>query len=206
LDLLIIGAGGHGKVVADAARMSTRWNRIFFIDDIFPKNKKCSSWDIIGSIDTIKLDPNAEYIVAIGDNHTRFEVFSNLKDRGMRFACIVHPTAYISPESTIGFGTVVLANAVINIGSSLGDCCIVNTSSTIDHDCVIKNSVHISPGVNLAGEVNVGSFSWIGIGAAVRQQVSIGKDVVVGAGAAVVSDIKDNTTVVGIPAKPIKVL
>lgn len=203
LDLIIIGAGGHGKVVADAARMSNRWNRIAFVDDIYPKNKKCSSWDIIGSINSMSLDASAEFVVAIGDNYTRFKVFSNLKGKGMKAASIVHPTAYISPDSVIGSGTVVLANAVINIGSSLGDCCIVNTSTTIDHDCVIGNSAHISPGANLAGEVNVGDFSWVGIGAAIRQQVCIGNDVVVGAGAVVLNDIADKLIVVGVPAKPL---
>lgn len=115
------------------------------------------------------------------------------------------PHASVSPDTKIEYGSIVVAGAVVNIGATIGLGGIINIESSVDHDCVLGNGVHICPGARLAGDVHVGDRSWIDIGAAVRQGIQIGSDVVVGAGAAVVNDVPDELTVVGVPARPLAV-
>jgi sugar O-acyltransferase (sialic acid O-acetyltransferase NeuD family) len=114
---------------------------------------------------------------------------------------LVHPAATVSRYAVIGEGTVVFAGAVVNAGARIGTAAILNTSCSIDHDCLLDDAVHISPGARLAGGVQVGDLSWVGIGASGRQLISIGQRVVVGAGSAVVSEIPDDLTVAGVPAQ-----
>ena len=204
--LLIVGAGGHGRVVADAAMESKKWDNILFVDRDFPKIKKSGDWDIVGTDDDLKQlkKEHNSAVVAVGDNKIRLKLFSALKKINFPITSVVHPLAYVANCVSVGKGTVIFANSVVNYGSSIGDFSIINTSATIDHDNCIGDYVHISPGVNLGGDVSVGSGSWIGIGASVIHGCRIGKNVVVGAGAVVLDDVPDNTTVVGVPAKKIK--
>ena len=118
---------------------------------------------------------------------------------------MIHPTAVISQYSQIGLGSVVMANAVINPFVKIAQACIINTASSIDHDCTLAVGVHVSPGGNIAGGVKIGKHSWLGIGSSVKQLVQIGDNVTVGAGAVVVDDLDSDQTVVGVPAKPIKI-
>ena len=186
--LIIIGAGGHGRVVEDASNLDC-----VFLDD----NPKLEG--VIGSINQLEQikEKGEAIIVGIGDNKIRMEMLSKIQE----VATIIHPTAVISESAMVGCGTVVFANVVINPNSTIGRGCILNTASTVDHDCILGDGVHISPGAHLGGNVVVGDCSWIGIGASVKHGVSIGKNVIVGAGAAVVKDIPDGVTVVGVPAK-----
>jgi sugar O-acyltransferase (sialic acid O-acetyltransferase NeuD family) len=186
--LIIIGAGGHGRVVADATDQ-----QVVFLDDNLELDGVVGS---INQLDQIK-EKGESIIVAIGDNKTRMEILSKCENT----TTIIHPSAVISESATIGDGAVVFANVVINPNSTIGRGCILNTASTVDHDCVLGDGVHISPGAHLGGNVTVGDCSWIGIGASVKHGVTIGKNVMVGAGAAVVNDITDSVTVVGVPAK-----
>jgi len=114
---------------------------------------------------------------------------------------IVHPGAVVSRLAAVGTGTVIFAQVAINAGTSIGSGCIVNTGATVDHDCRLGDGVHIAPGANLAGNVMVRDRSWIGIGSAVLQGTSIGRDVVVGAGSVVLQDVPDAVTVYGVPAR-----
>jgi sugar O-acyltransferase (sialic acid O-acetyltransferase NeuD family) len=199
--LLIIGAGGHGKVVADAAETSGRWQNIVFIDKRWPELESCAHWSVVAQdAEDFPSDETLDFIVAIGDNRTRARVFDQCVAAGLNPVSVIHPSATISKYAEIDLGSVVFAGAVINIGAKIGQCAIVNTGATIDHDCVIGHSVHISPGANLAGEVTVGDFSWMGIGASVKQCLTITADVVVGAGACVVSNIAEPGVYVGVPA------
>ena len=186
--LIIIGAGGHGRVVEDASNLDC-----VFLDD----NPKLEG--VVGSIDQLnQIQKDGDMVVvAIGNNKTRMDILRKF-DKAIT---VIHPSAVISESSTVGCGTVVFANVVINPNSTIGRGCILNTSSTVDHDCILGDGVHISPGAHLGGNVVVGDCSWIGIGASVKHGVSIGKNVIVGAGAAVVKDIPDGVTVVGVPAK-----
>jgi len=201
--LLLVGAGGHGHVVADAARLSGQWERIAFIDDRFPELASVGVWSVIGTV--AELDSLVsvwrEVVIAVGDNATRIEILERAKSCGFDIASIIHPSAQMAEDVLIGEGTVVFANAVINTGSELGVACIVNTASTVDHDSRIGDGVHISPGVHLGGNVVIGARSWIGIGASVIHGCAIGDDVIVGAGAAVIDSIGNGLTVVGVPAR-----
>lgn len=203
--LLILGAGGHGKVIADAALETGKWDEIVFLDDAWPEKNKNGRWDIHGKVDQL-VDWKvrcASAVVAIGNNHLRVEWQSKLVAAGFAMATIVHPSARVSRFSKLGVGSVVFANAVINVDAEVGEAAIINTAATVDHDCRLGNGVHVAPGVNVGGGVAVGNHSWLGIGAVIRHYITIGSDVVVGAGAVVVNDIPDGVTAVGCPARPV---
>ncbi|TLU86007.1 MAG: acetyltransferase [Chlorobium sp.] len=204
--LAIIGASGHGKVVADAA-LCSGWDEVIFFDDAWPELSKVGIWKVIGN--TRKLLEQGENIgkvvVAIGNNAIRLEKQQSLQIANIPLATIIHPSAIISPFSEIGSGSVVFAGAVINPFAQIGSGCIINTGSSIDHDCWIADGVHISPGAHLGGNVHVGRATWLGIGTSVKHGIHIGENVIVGAGAAVVNDIASGLTVVGVPAREITI-
>lgn len=201
--LAILGASGHGKVVAEAAELSG-WSNIVFFDDGFPQKQSNSKWAVIGTSEDLllKLNEFDGVHIAIGDNYSRGLFFSKLDSQ--KLVSIIHPSAVVSNMSHIGLGSIILAGAVVNADVSIGQGVIINTGATIDHDCVIGDFCHISPGANLAGNVIVGNNSWIGIGSAVIQKINIGTDVIIGAGSVVINSIPSSTTAVGVPCKVIK--
>ena len=205
--LAILGASGHGKVIADAA-ICAGWKDIVFFDDAWVKITHILDWRVVGRSENLIKDAHNfdGVVIAIGNNEIRQDKSKQLADAGISlFSTIIHPAACISRYATIGQGSVILAGAVLNPNCHVGASCIVNTNATIEHDCVLGDGVHISPNVGLGGHVAVGDLSWIGIGASVRQQITIGSQVMVGAGAAVVSNIPDYATAVGVPARIIKI-
>jgi sugar O-acyltransferase (sialic acid O-acetyltransferase NeuD family) len=203
--LLILGAGGHGKVVGDCAHAANVWSEILFFDDRWPSLATCGPWRVmgVGAALAKQAGRGDSAIVAIGQAEPRLAWLNRLVDAGVEIATVIHPSAVVSRDANLGKGCVVVAGAVINIGSRLGAGCIVNTGATVDHDCELGDGVHICPGANLGGGVRVGERSWIGIGGSVRHEVRIGARVTVGAGAAVVSNVADDLTMVGVPAKPV---
>lgn len=200
--LAILGASGHGKVVADIAEISG-WDEIVFFDDAWPEVKINSAWPVIGNTNNLlsSLGDFSGVAVAIGNNLIRLEKLSLLNQNGVSLPSIIHPQAAISRYAKIADGCVVCAGVVVNVGSIIGFGSILNTSCSIDHDCSLSEAVHVSPGAHLAGGIKVGACAWVGIGAAVRQLITVGSHAVVGAGAVVVKDVLERTTVVGIPAK-----
>lgn len=203
--LLIVGAGGHGKVVGECAEAAGGWSSLAFFDDEWPTLSHCGPWPVLGrcgeAMKSIQADD--QLFVAIGNCEARLQRVRALEAAGIDVAVLVHPRAVVSSRAELGRGTLVVAGAVINIGASLGAACIVNTGATIDHDCRLADGVHVCPGAHLAGNVHVGESSWIGIGCAVVQGRRIGERVVVGAGAVVIDDVADGLTVVGVPAAPL---
>jgi sugar O-acyltransferase (sialic acid O-acetyltransferase NeuD family) len=200
--LAILGASGHGKVIAEIAELCG-WDEIHFFDDKWPNMITNGPWNVLGDTNSL-VENSSTYnsvIVAIGNNSTRYDKSLYLIAQGLNLATLIHPLAIVSGYSEISPGSVVMAGAVINPFAKIGMASIVNTSATVDHDCMIEYGVHISPGVNIAGAVIVGALTWLGIGANIKQCVSIGRQVVVGAGSVVVNDIPDGLTVVGVPAK-----
>lgn len=200
----ILGASGHGKVIADALLKKQVGVDISFFDDAFPK-KEMQHWPVVGNCKDLVIRANEfeGIVVAIGNNSIRYHKQSELEQNGARIISIIHPSAIVSDFAQIGKGVVVLAGAVINAGAIIGDACIINSNSVVEHDCDLKAAVHISPGANIAGGVSIGIRSWIGIGSSVKQMIRIGNDVIVGAGSVVIKDILDNLVVAGVPAKPL---
>lgn len=200
--LAILGASGHGKVVADAA-LDQGWPSIVFYDDAWPDLSEVGRWRIEGdSVSLLGSLPHFDsVVVGIGRNSIRISKLDELEARQVTLATVLHPHAFVSRFAEVGAGSVVFAGAAINVDSCIGRGAIINTGATVDHDCVLGEGVHISPGAHLAGGVHIGDRSWVGIGAVVKQGVSIGKDVMIGAGAAVIDDIPDGITVMGVPAR-----
>ncbi|WP_300297289.1 acetyltransferase [Anaerosolibacter sp.] len=199
--LIIIGASGHGKVVADIAIKMNKWQSIAFFDDD-ESIKASMGLKVIGNTtDAYIYIDKADFFVAIGNNATREKVQEKLMDEGMSVVSLIHPSAVIGTDVEIGIGTAVMAGVVINSSSKIGKGCIINTSSSLDHDNVIEDYVHISPGVNLAGTVKIGKGSWIGIGSVVSNNVNLCSGCKVGAGAVVVKDITESGTYVGVPVR-----
>lgn len=202
--LLIIGASGHGKVVADIALKMKRWQYIAYLDDD-SSIKSALGLDVIGNTsDTIKYLNDYDFIVALGSNSTRERIQNKLELQGASIPILVHPSAIIGEQVEIGAGTVVMAGTVINSSTRIGKGCIINTSATIDHDNLIEDYVHISPGTHLAGTVTVGKGTWLGVGSVVSNNVNIANSCLVGAGAVVLKDISESGTYVGIPARKTK--
>ena len=202
--LLILGAGGHAKVVAETAIASGVATQIAFLDD------RCLppvlSWPVIGTLShALHSDLRDRFccaVVAIGHAATRLQWIKELENLGYTMPPLIHPKAWVSPSASLGPGAVIFAQAAVQAQASLGTGVIANTGCSVDHDVVLADGVHVCPGARLAGEVNVGARSWIGIGASVIQQARIGSDVTVGAGAVVVQDLADGVTAVGVPARP----
>lgn len=192
--LRIIGAGGHGRVLADIAE-GMGYSDIVFLDANYPELTQSGVWNVIGT--PADFD-DSEYALGIGDNQTRMDLLESLS---FDWATLVHPSATVSAHAKIGKGSVICAGAVIGPFAKLGQGCIVNTGASVDHDCVLSDGVHISPGVRLGGGVFVGARTWIGIGAVVREYKSIGADTMIGAGAAVTRDVSDRARLGGVPAK-----
>ena len=200
--IAILGASGHGKVIADIAEQCG-WQDIVFFDDVWPQVRENGVWPVIGDTETL-LKQFSDYdgvIIGIGNNLIRFEKIQRLKSVEAPLVSLIHPAAVVSDYTIIGVGSVVMAGVVVNINATMGCGTILNTGCTVDHDCLLADSVHISPGAHLAGNVSIGEKSWIGIGACVRQGVTIGSNVMVGAGAAVVNDLPDDVTALGVPAR-----
>lgn len=203
--LIIIGAGGHGRVVADCAQSLGCYTNINFLDDCFTERKHNHSWSIVGPIaDWPKYQDNADFIVAFGNNALRASLLQQLIAAQANVTTLIHPSAAVSKHATIARGVVIFANAVINIGARIDEGCIINTGATIDHDCHIHAYCHISPGVNIAGGVEIGQYSWLGIGSTIIEYIALAQNTQTGAGAVVTQPTKSNTLYVGIPARPVR--
>ncbi len=203
--LAILGASGHGKVVADAALLAG-WTTVVFFDDAWPRVSTIGPWAVAGTTaDLLREAPQLEgAVVAIGNNAIRLSKQRELSEGGIALITVIHPAAVVSSYAEVGAGSVIMAGAILNPFARLGSGCILNTGATVDHDCQLDDGVHVSPGAHLGGGVIVGEASWIGIGASVKHGVSIGENVVVGAGAAVVEDVADGRNVVGVPARSVE--
>jgi sugar O-acyltransferase (sialic acid O-acetyltransferase NeuD family) len=199
--LLIIGASGHGKVVADIAIKMNKWKYIGFLDDNGNINSSMGL-DVVGkSSDSFSYIADFDIIVGIGNNQVREKIQKKLEDAGANIPVLIHPNAIIGQQVEINPGTVIMAGVIINCYTRIGSGCIINTGVTVDHDNVLQNFVHLSPGVHLAGAVEVGQGSWLGVGSVVSNNVRISEGCIIGAGAVVIKDISETGTYVGVPVR-----
>jgi sugar O-acyltransferase (sialic acid O-acetyltransferase NeuD family) len=209
METLIIGAGGHGKVVLDILVAGERYRPIGFVDaDPKLAGTTVGGLPVFGAIHLLnKLKQQHRIkaaIIAIGDNRARCGYVKPIADHGLTLINAIHPTASVSRSAKLGLNVVVAAGAVVATESQIADLAIINTAAVVDHECEIGQAAHICPGVNLAGRVRVGQRAFVGLGANIIQCLSIGDAAVIGAGAVVLHDIPAGATAVGVPARVIK--
>lgn len=201
--LLVLGASGHGKVVADVAE-SCGWTDIRFYDDLVSEFSGGDyPWPIVGDAEAFLRDSaNASGVfVAIGASAIRRKFVESLLHCEAAVETLIHPAAVVSRYAVLGKGALVMPGAVVNAGCVLGAAAIINTGASVDHDCRLGDFVHVCPGAHLAADVRSGDEVWFGIGCVVRQGIQIGSRVVVGAGAALVANVGDDCVVKGVPAR-----
>lgn len=203
--LLIAGAGGHGRVVADTALATGNFSSVAFLDDRVTGRTTIEGWPIVGTLDQLEELSSAfqAFVAGIGDPALRLSLLGRARNAGLQCPTIIHPTATVSAYSSIGAGTVVVAGACINVGVRTGEACIINTGATVDHDCVLADAVHVCPGAHIAGHVEIGTRTWFGIGAVATQGIRIGANAMIGAGSVVIRDLPDGVTAAGNPARDI---
>lgn len=201
--LAVIGAGGHGKVVADIARQ-IGYEEIIFLDDR-RELTVCGNYHVIGKSGDAAAFAEKGYdlSIAIGDAKERQRIQESLEAEKITCVTLIHPNAVIADDVGIGKGSVVMAGTVINPGSIIGKGCIINTCASVDHDCRMEDFVHVAVGAHLAGNVHVGARTWIGAGAVVSNDVEICADCMIGAGTVIVRNIGKSGTYVGVPAEQV---
>ena len=198
--LVILGAGGHGKVVADVAAKNG-YEIVGFLDEN-PTIGTCCGYPVLGGIEQIdRYRDECCFVIAIGSNEARRTIASQYD---VEWATLIHPAAVIGADVTIGVGTVVMATAVISPAATVGSHSIINTGAVVEHDSRVGDFVHIAPKVALGGTVFVGNGTQIGIGACVKNNTTITENVQVGAGAVVIHSIEESGTYAGVPARKIR--
>lgn len=201
--VIIFGASGHGKVLAEIILKSGD-DVVGFLDDDLSIQNKIVYLDkkVLGTINDCNNFKDCFFVIGIGNNKIR-KLISN-KYNNLKWYTAIHPNAIIATDVKIGEGTVVMPGAIINPGTIIGKHCIINTSTSLDHDNVIEDYVHLSPGAHLAGTVKIGEGTWICAGVTVINNITIEKNNIIGAGAVVIKDIHESDfTYIGIPVKKI---
>ena len=199
--VVIIGASGHGKVIADIVIKSGD-TVVGFLDDGVERGMLVAGIEVLGKTEDYKDFADCEFVIAIGNPYIREKIADMLP---VKWYTAIHPNAVISSlDVEIGEGTVVMANAVINSSAKIGKHCIINTGAIVEHDNVLEDYVHISPNATLSGIVTVGKSTHIGAGACTKQVLNIASDCVFGAGSVIVKDITESGTYAGVPVRKIK--
>lgn len=200
--VVIIGASGHGKVIADII-VNSDDKVLGFLDDADDvQGKKIIGFPVLGKIADYDNYKDCEFVIAIGNPYVREKISNELP---VKWYTAIHPTAVISSlDVEIGEGTVIMANAVVNPSAKIGKHCIINTGAIVEHDNILEDYVHLSPNVTLAGIVKVGKSTHIGAGSCTKQVLNIASNCVIGAGSVIVKDITESGTYVGVPARKIK--
>ncbi len=207
--LILIGGGGHCKVVISILRKLKDFEIVGIVDN-YKTGEIIEGIRVIGADNNLKdfYKENIHYALitvgSVGDNTKRYKLFNMVKEIGYEFPIVISPAASMDESTKIDEGTVIMPGSIINVDSIIGKNCIINSGAIIEHDCKIGNHCHIAPGVHLSGGVNIGNLTFIGIGSTIIQGIKIGKNVTIGAGSVVIKDIPENVVVVGNPAKIIK--
>ncbi len=208
MKIIIAGSGGHAKVIIDILEKLDRYDIIGFIDGFKAKGTSVYGYEVLGDESYIQDNHNTidGGIVAIGDNWVRSKVVSRILaiHTQFKFITAVHPSATIARGVTVGDGTVIMAGSVINSDTVIGEHCILNTKSSVDHDCTVRDFVTIAPNATTGGNVKIGNFSTVSLGANIIHSREIGAHTIIGAGSNVLSDIGSFTVAYGTPARVIR--
>ncbi|MDR1990055.1 MAG: acetyltransferase [Acidobacteriaceae bacterium] len=208
MKVIIVGAGGHGAVVADLLHAMRRAGAdlelLGFVDDGASEGAMAHGLRVLGGVAHLGTVAHDAIVVAVGDNRARGRIFDAARHAGERFITAIHPSAVIAADASIGNGSMVCAGAIINPGTIIGPNVIVNTAASLDHHNVVGAHVHVAPGVHTGGEVRIGEGALVGIGAVITPRRQVGAWATVGAGAVVVRDVKADDLVVGVPAVPVR--
>jgi len=205
--LILVGSGGHARVLLSTLLLQGA--RVLGFVDPDKTQAELLGVPYLGDDDAISYDPDQVMLInglgSVASIANRLRVYEFFRGRGYRFASVIHPGAIIAPETELADGAQIMAGAILQTGCIVEENCIINTGARVDHDCVIHAHAHVAPGAVLSGNVHVGSRSHIGAGATLIQGVHIGSGAIVGAGAVVLSNVPESCTVVGVPARPIRV-
>ncbi len=209
--LVIVGAGGHGREVADIARDRARCGRpvelLGFVDeDPRLRGKTVAGAPVLGDWSWFegRRRRGLSVVCAVGDPRGLRRLAATGERLGLRFESVVSPRAYVSPSARLGAGVILFPNSVVNADASIGDHCTLNVGASVSHDCVVGDHVVLNPGARLAGNVRLGDGCFVGMGASVIQGLTVGAGARIGAGAVVVRDLPPGVTAVGVPAEPLK--
>lgn len=197
-NIVVIGAGGHAKVVISALRASGHEPIAVLDDDPAKRGSSVLGVTVRGALHLLAEMRCDGAVMAVGDNRTRKRIVSEVN---VRWVTVIHPAAYVDPTAQVAAGTVVFAGAIIQPDTVVGEHSIINTAASVDHDCIIGDFTHLAPGVRLAGDVRIGEGTLMGIGSVAIPGVRIGNWVTIGAGAAVIGDITSDTVASGVPAR-----
>ena len=199
MNISIIGAGGHSKVIIDIICELGNYNIVGIYDD--NKIGYFSGIKIIGKITEIDNKKNDYFIIGIGNDKIRKKIAEEYHQ--LKWATLIHPKTIIAKTATIKEGTVVCAGAIIQTEVEIGKHCIINTNCSIDHESIIGDYCSICPSSTICGQVNLGESSFIGANSTIIQTIQIGKECIIGAGSVVIRNIPNNSKAVGNPAKTI---
>jgi sugar O-acyltransferase (sialic acid O-acetyltransferase NeuD family) len=203
--LIVIGSGGHAKVVVEAALARTPGRKIVIVDDApDAASRSILGIPIAGDRSRLSSLDRMPVIVAVGDNRSRQQLLGWAREHGYEIESVVHPDAIVAASVKLAAGAFVSAGAIVIAEAVVGAGAIVNTGASIDHDCAIGNAAHIAPGVHLCGNVRIGARTLVGVGSAIRPGISVTDDVVIGAGSVVVGDIEEPGTFAGNPARRLR--
>ncbi len=206
---IIVGCGGHGRVVLDILLNAGKYDVIGFVDsNARTHGRRIDGVEVLGSpVDLPKIRETcgvSHCIVAIGDNGVRRSIADRLISQGFTLINAIHPSANLAHNVSLGTNTVIAAGALVCAHCQIGDSVILNTGCIIDHETLIGTATHVCPGARIAGRVTIESGAFVGIGATVIQSLRVGYESIIGAGAVVIHDVAPMSTVVGVPARPIK--
>lgn len=206
---VILGCGGHGRVVLDILRQSGGVELAGFVDSNREVvGRHVDGLKVLGTPDDLPRLRNehgiTQAIVAVGYNGVRRNFAEQLSVQGFQLISAIHPSANIASTATIGRNTVIAAGALVCAHCQVGDSVILNTGSIVDHESIVGTASHVCPGARIAGRVVIESGAFVGIGSTVIQCLRVGCEAVIGAGAVVIEDVPSMATVVGVPARVVK--
>lgn len=203
---IIIGSGGHAKVIIDAINKGGHYDIIGLIDDFREIGETTLGIPVVGKVNDVEAhnEIGCSWIIAIGDNKSRHKVYSKLMELRLNYINVIHPSAIIGGDVEIGVGNFIAAGVIINSGTTIGNHCIINTGAQLDHDNKLDDFISIAPKAALAGNVSIGRGTYIGMGANIKEKIAIGRQSIIGAGSMVLQDVPRFKVAYGNPCKEIK--